>query len=76
MTYPFSEPFIITNLSQIKHVSMKLANLYMKRVTMELHTMRCSDRESAQEALLLQGVHFAYKVHQVILTTLQCLKNI
>uniref|UniRef100_A0A7N0VAT7 Uncharacterized protein n=1 Tax=Kalanchoe fedtschenkoi TaxID=63787 RepID=A0A7N0VAT7_KALFE len=51
-------------VSKIKHASMKLANLYMKRVMMEVHSMRSSEREYAQEALLLQGVHFAYRAHQ------------
>ncbi|XP_030539816.2 uncharacterized protein LOC115747702 isoform X1 [Rhodamnia argentea] len=49
---------------KIKQVSMKLATMYMKRVTMEFESMRNSDRESTQEALLLQGVHFAYRAHQ------------
>lgn len=45
---------------------MKLAKVYMKRVTLEYESVRRSDRESTQEALLLQGVHFAYRAHQVI----------
>lgn len=49
---------------KIKQASMKLANMYMKRIAMELQTLRHSDRESTQEALLLQGVHFAYRAHQ------------
>lgn len=52
---------------QIKQASMKLAQTYMKRVTKELELARNSDRESTQEALLLQGVHFAYRAHQVTL---------
>lgn len=52
---------------QIKQASMKLAQMYMKRVTRELELVHNSDRESMQEALLLQGVHFAYRAHQVIL---------
>ncbi|GAV85338.1 hypothetical protein CFOL_v3_28776 [Cephalotus follicularis] len=51
-------------MSKIKHASMKLAKMYMKRVTWELELACRSDREYAQEALLLQGVHFAYRVHQ------------
>lgn len=51
-------------VSKIKQVSMRLATMYMKRVTMEFESMRNSDRESSQEALLLQGVHFAYRAHQ------------
>lgn len=46
---------------------MKLAQMYMKRVTRELELVHNSDRESTQEALLLQGLHFAYRAHQVIL---------
>ncbi|CAM8985999.1 unnamed protein product [Rhodiola kirilowii] len=51
-------------VKKIKHASMRLANLYIKRVTMEIHAMRSSEREYAQEALLLQCVHFAYRAHQ------------
>ncbi|KAK2645560.1 hypothetical protein Ddye_020755 [Dipteronia dyeriana] len=40
---------------QIKQPSMKLAKMYMKRVSMELELVHNSDRESTQEALLLQG---------------------
>lgn len=49
---------------------MKLATMYMKRVTIEFESMRNSDRESTQEALLLQGVHFAYRAHQVTKTSI------
>ncbi|CAN6548347.1 unnamed protein product [Malus baccata var. baccata] len=49
---------------KIKRASMNLANIYMKRVTLELESIRNSDRESSQESLLLQGVHFAYRAHQ------------
>ncbi|KAF7837629.1 protein CHUP1, chloroplastic isoform X1 [Senna tora] len=48
----------------IKQHSMTLVKMYMKRVTMELESIRNSDRESSQESLLLQGVHFAYRAHQ------------
>ncbi|KAJ9181722.1 hypothetical protein P3X46_005788 [Hevea brasiliensis] len=51
-------------VSKIKHASMKLAKMYMRRVIMELELARNSDRESNQEALVLQGVHFAYRAHQ------------
>ena len=37
----------------------------MKIVTMELESNQNTDRESSQDSLLLQGVHFAYKAHQV-----------
>ncbi|KAL5700596.1 hypothetical protein ACHQM5_026021 [Ranunculus cassubicifolius] len=49
---------------KIKQGSMKLAKLYMKRVSMELKSVRNSERESTQEALVLQGVRFAYRAHQ------------
>lgn len=48
---------------------MNLAKMYMKRVTLELESIRNSDRECGQESLLLQGVQFAYRAHQVILTS-------
>ncbi|XP_021822734.1 protein CHUP1, chloroplastic [Prunus avium] len=51
-------------VSKIKKASMNLANVYMKRVTMELESIRNSDRETSQESLLLQGVHFVYRAHQ------------
>ncbi|KAG7995639.1 hypothetical protein I3843_01G120400 [Carya illinoinensis] len=51
-------------VSKIKQASMNLAKIYMKRVTLELESIRNSDRESNQESLLLQGVHFAYRAHQ------------
>ncbi|KAK2645380.1 hypothetical protein Ddye_020575 [Dipteronia dyeriana] len=51
-------------VSKIKQASMKLAQMYMKRVSTELELVCSSDRVSTQEALLLQGVHFAYRAHQ------------
>lgn len=51
-------------VSKIKQASMKLAKLYIQRVKIELESVRNSERESVQEALLLQGVHFAYRAHQ------------
>ncbi|CAL5199085.1 unnamed protein product [Lathyrus oleraceus] len=50
--------------SKIKQASMTLVKMYMKRLTMELESIRNSDRESSQDSLLLQGVHFAYRAHQ------------
>ncbi|XP_012573389.1 INCREASED PETAL GROWTH ANISOTROPY 1-like protein 2 isoform X2 [Cicer arietinum] len=50
--------------SKIKKASMTLVKMYMKRLTMELESIRNSDRESSQDSLLLQGVHFAYRAHQ------------
>ncbi|XP_047180137.1 protein CHUP1, chloroplastic-like isoform X2 [Vigna umbellata] len=51
-------------MSNIKQASMTLVKMYMKRVTIELESVRNSDRESIQDSLLLQGVHFAYRAHQ------------
>ncbi|KAF9592905.1 hypothetical protein IFM89_018621 [Coptis chinensis] len=49
---------------KIKQASMKLAKIYMKRVSTELQSVRNFERESTQEALVLQGVRFAYRAHQ------------
>ncbi|KAK8572147.1 hypothetical protein V6N13_047763 [Hibiscus sabdariffa] len=49
---------------KIKQASMKLVTMYIKRVGMELQSVRSLDKESAQEALLLQGMHFANRAHQ------------
>ena len=59
---------------QIKQASMTLVKMYMKRVTMELESNRNTDRESSQDSLLLRGVHFAYRAHQVnfFVTNLDC----
>ncbi|XP_077232673.1 INCREASED PETAL GROWTH ANISOTROPY 1-like protein 2 isoform X2 [Tasmannia lanceolata] len=51
-------------VSKIKLASLKLAKMYMKRVAMELESIRHSEREPAKEALLLQCVRFTYRVHQ------------
>lgn len=51
-------------ISKIKQASMKLVRVYMRRVKLELESVRNSERESTQEALLLQGVQFAYRAHQ------------
>ncbi|PQQ07560.1 protein CHUP1 chloroplastic [Prunus yedoensis var. nudiflora] len=40
------------------------SGIVSKRVTMELESIRNSDRETSQESLLLQGVHFVYRAHQ------------
>lgn len=63
----YDELRVSDDVMQIKHASMKLAKMYMRRVIMELELARNSDRESNQEALVLQGVHFAYRTHQVML---------
>ncbi|OMO58594.1 hypothetical protein COLO4_34507 [Corchorus olitorius] len=51
-------------ICKIKQASMRLATIYMKRVAKELQLVRNLDKESTQEALLLQGMHFAYRAHQ------------
>ncbi|XP_017218331.1 INCREASED PETAL GROWTH ANISOTROPY 1-like protein 1 isoform X1 [Daucus carota subsp. sativus] len=51
-------------VAKIKQASRMLAKMYMKRVILELESFRYSERESTQEAFLLQGVHFAYRAHQ------------
>ncbi|KAL1329727.1 hypothetical protein HN51_046896 [Arachis hypogaea] len=51
-------------ISKIKQASMTLAKMYMKRVTMELESNWNTDRESSQDSLLLQGVHFEYRDYQ------------
>jgi hypothetical protein len=45
---------------------VKLARLYMKRVSTELENVG-SINEPVREFLLLQGVRFAFRVHQVLL---------
>ena len=50
-------------MSQIKLVSVKLAMKYMKRVSAELETVGGGPEE---EELIVQGVRFAFRVHQVI----------
>ncbi|XP_042451573.1 protein CHUP1, chloroplastic-like isoform X2 [Zingiber officinale] len=45
---------------KMKQLSVKLARCYLSRVSIELESFR----ESAQEALLFQGVRFAYRAHQ------------
>jgi hypothetical protein len=50
---------------QIKLASVKLARLYMKRVAAELDHLAAGTGEPLREFLLLQGVRFAFRVHQV-----------
>lgn len=52
---------------QIKVASVRLAQLYMKRVAAELKNVD-STKEPVREFLLLQGVRFAFRVHQVLLS--------
>lgn len=47
---------------QIKLASVKLAMKYMKRVSAELEMVAGGPEE---EELILQGVKFAFRVHQV-----------
>ncbi|KAG0454739.1 hypothetical protein HPP92_023688 [Vanilla planifolia] len=48
-------------ISQIKLASVKLAMKYMKRVTSEIEAI---DGGTEEEDLMLQGVRFAFRVHQ------------
>ncbi|CAN1229823.1 Protein CHUP1, chloroplastic [Linum grandiflorum] len=48
-------------VSQIKLASVKLAMKYMKRVSAELESV---DSPSEEEDLVVQGVRFAFRVHQ------------
>uniref|UniRef100_A0A453S0B0 Uncharacterized protein n=1 Tax=Aegilops tauschii subsp. strangulata TaxID=200361 RepID=A0A453S0B0_AEGTS len=49
---------------QIKFASVKLANMYMKRVAMELQYMGPLNKDLALEYMLLQAVRFAFRIHQ------------
>ncbi|XP_052208441.1 protein CHUP1, chloroplastic [Diospyros lotus] len=51
-------------IRKIKRASVTLAKVYMKRLMMELESTQHTERESAQEGLLLQGFQFAYRAHQ------------
>eukprot|EP00850_Spirogloea_muscicola_P017854 SM000157S02084 [mRNA] locus=s157:309210:315274:+ [translate_table: standard] len=52
-------------LGKIKHGSVKLARQYMKRVASELDSLGFGpEKEPLREFLLLQGVRFAFRVHQ------------
>ncbi|CAK9232252.1 unnamed protein product, partial [Sphagnum troendelagicum] len=51
-------------VGKIKVASVKLARVYMTRVAVELEHLAGSDREPVCEFLLLQGVRFAFRVHQ------------
>jgi hypothetical protein len=41
----------------------------MKRVASELDALNGTDKEPNREFLLLQGVRFAFRVHQVTINT-------
>ncbi|KAG8366558.1 hypothetical protein BUALT_Bualt17G0092300 [Buddleja alternifolia] len=51
-------------VGKIKLSSVQLARKYMKRVASELDAMNESEKEPNKEFLLLQGVRFAFRVHQ------------
>lgn len=51
---------------QIKLSSVQLAKKYMKRVASELDALSGPEKEPTREFLILQGVRFAFRVHQVI----------
>ncbi|KAF8040203.1 hypothetical protein BT93_B2437 [Corymbia citriodora subsp. variegata] len=51
-------------VGKIKLSSVQLARKYMKRVADELDALGGSDKEPNREFLLLQGVRFAFRVHQ------------
>ncbi|XP_042463817.1 protein CHUP1, chloroplastic-like [Zingiber officinale] len=51
-------------VGKIKLASVQLARKYMKRVSSELDALGGSEKEPTREFLLLQGVRFAFRVHQ------------
>ncbi|PON87031.1 hypothetical protein TorRG33x02_171440 [Trema orientale] len=51
-------------VGKIKLSSVQLARKYMKRVASELDTLSGPEKEPNREFLLLQGVRFAFRVHQ------------
>lgn len=51
-------------VGKIKLSSVQLARKYMKRVAYELDSVSGSDKDPNREFLLLQGVRFAFRVHQ------------
>ncbi|XP_042477470.1 protein CHUP1, chloroplastic-like [Macadamia integrifolia] len=51
-------------ISKIKFGSVNLAKKYMKRVAMELHCKGASEKDPALDYMLLQGVRFAFRIHQ------------
>lgn len=50
---------------QIKFGSVKLAKVYMKRVAAELQSKEPLDKDTSMDYMLLQGVRFAFRIHQV-----------
>lgn len=51
-------------VGKIKLSSVQLARKYMKRVSSELDAMDGPEKEPNREFLILQGVRFAFRVHQ------------
>ncbi|XP_047094646.1 protein CHUP1, chloroplastic-like [Lolium rigidum] len=51
-------------VGKIKLASVQLAKKYMERVASELDAMQGTEKEHNREFLLLQGVRFAFRVHQ------------
>ncbi|KAG5532532.1 hypothetical protein RHGRI_026978 [Rhododendron griersonianum] len=51
-------------VGKIKLSSVQLARKYMKRVASELDALGGAEKEPNREFLLLQGVRFAFRVHQ------------
>ncbi|KAK4488048.1 hypothetical protein RD792_003790 [Penstemon davidsonii] len=51
-------------ISKIKFGSVKLAKMYMKRVALELQSKGTSDKDTSLDYMLLQGVRFAFRIHQ------------
>ncbi|TXG48224.1 hypothetical protein EZV62_027518 [Acer yangbiense] len=51
-------------ISKIKFGSVKLAKKYMKRVAMELQLKTGMEKDPAMDYMLLQGVRFAFRIHQ------------
>ncbi|PNX91910.1 hypothetical protein L195_g015035, partial [Trifolium pratense] len=64
-------------IGKIKLGSVKLAKKYMKRVAMEVQTKSAFDKDPAMDYMVLQGVRFAFRIHQEDLMQKQCmhLKN-
>lgn len=50
--------------NKIKFGSVKLAKMYIKRVATELQVMGVMNKDPALEYMLLQGVRFAFRIHQ------------
>ncbi|KAF3778158.1 CHUP1 protein [Nymphaea thermarum] len=51
-------------VGKVKLASVQLARKYMKRVATELDVLSGPEKEPTREFLILQGVRFAFRVHQ------------